>query len=53
TRASVDVVDLSNETISLRCFDDEHELFVDAWLTSPVGVRVRAGGETLYEFSGS
>ncbi|MCT2023896.1 alpha-amylase family protein [Corynebacterium sanguinis] len=53
TRASVDVVDLSNETISLRCFDDEHELYVDAWLTSPVGVRVHAGGETLYEFSGS
>ena len=53
TRASVEVTDLSNETISLRCFTDEHELLVDAWLTSPVGVRVHSGGETLYEFSGS
>ncbi|WP_165164767.1 alpha-amylase family protein [Corynebacterium qintianiae] len=50
TRASVEVLDKTNETISVRSFSDGHELLVDAWLTPSPGVRVHAGGETLYEW---
>lgn len=51
TRASVKVVDKTNETISIRSFDDGHELLIDAWLTPAPGIRVSAGGETLHRWS--
>lgn len=53
TRAEVEVLDKTNETISLRCVGGGEELRIDAWLAPAPGIRVHAGGETLYEFLGS
>ncbi|WP_342318788.1 alpha-amylase family protein [Corynebacterium mayonis] len=51
THADIEVVDKTNETISLRVFDGERELLADAHLTPAPGVRIHSGGETLYEWS--
>ena len=48
TRASVEVLDKTNETISFRAFDGEHSLQTDLWLTPTPGVRVHSGGDELY-----
>ena len=49
-QAHVEVLDKSNETISLRCFAAEHELRIDAWLTPSPGVRVHNAEDTLYQW---
>ncbi|SDM03595.1 Glycosidase [Corynebacterium mycetoides] len=48
--ASAEVLDKTNETISLRSFTDDAELLVDAWLAPSPGIRVHSGGQTLYEW---
>lgn len=48
TRASVEVLDKTNETISFRAFDGERSLQTDLWLTPTPGVRVHSGGDELY-----
>ena len=50
TRATVEVLDKTNETISFRCFDGEHSLQTDLWLSPTPGVRIHAGGEELYSW---
>lgn len=51
TRATVEVLDKTNETITFRAVAGDNELFTDAWLQPSPGVRVRTGdGETLYEW---
>ena len=54
THAGVEVVDKTNETISFVSRSGDaggHSLQLDAWLDPKPGVRIHAGGETLYEFS--
>ncbi|RUQ11894.1 alpha-amylase [Corynebacterium genitalium] len=50
TRASVEVLDKTNETISFRAFDGEHSLQTDLWLAPTPGVRVHSGGDELYSW---
>ena len=50
TRARVEVLDKTNETISFACSDGEHTLQTDMWLDPAPGVRVHAGGEELYSW---
>ena len=50
TRASVEVLDKTNETISFLCRDGEHTLQTDLWLTPTPGVRVHSGGDELYSW---
>ena len=50
TRATVQVLDKTNETISFLCRDGEHTLQTDLWLTPTPGVRVHANGEELYSW---
>lgn len=51
THAQVKVLDKTNETISFEARGEAGErLQLDAWLDPEPGVRVHAGGETLYEF---
>ena len=50
TRASVQVLDKTNETISFLCSDGEHSLQTDMWLTPTPGVRIHASGEELYSW---
>ncbi|MEX3505340.1 alpha-amylase family protein [Corynebacterium sp. LK2510] len=52
TRAQVEVVDKTNEAITLRSFTSNEQLLIDAHLTPAPGVRIHSGGETLYEWSG-
>lgn len=51
TRATTEVLDKTNETISFRSFSDGGELQLDAWVQPSPGVRIHAGGETLYEWT--
>jgi len=51
TRATTEVLDKSNETISFRSFSDDGEIQLDAWVQPKPGVRIHANGETLYEWS--
>lgn len=50
TRARVEVLDKTNETISYRSFDGERSLQTDLWLDPTPGVRVHADGEELYSW---
>ena len=50
TRARVEVLDKTNETISFACSDGEHSLQTDLWLDPAPGVRVHADGEELYSW---
>ena len=50
TRARVEVLDKTNETISFTCTDGEHTLQTDLWLDPTPGVRIHAGGEELYSW---
>ncbi|WP_291314520.1 alpha-amylase family protein [Corynebacterium sp. UBA2622] len=51
TRGAVEVLDKTNETITLRAFAGDEELLTDAWLTPSPGVRIRTrDDETLYEW---
>jgi len=50
TRATVQVLDKTNETISFLCGDGEHSLQTDMWLTPTPGVRIHASGEELYSW---
>ena len=50
TRARVEVLDKTNETISFTCTDGEHSLQTDLWLDPTPGVRIHAGGEELYSW---
>ena len=50
TRATVQVLDKTNETISFRAFDGEHSLQTDLWLTPTPGVRVHSDGDELYSW---
>ena len=51
THAQVEVLDKTNGTISFEARGGEGErLQLDAWMGPEPGVRVNAGGETLYEF---
>ena len=50
TRARVEVLDKTNETISFVCSDGEHSLQTDLWLDPATGVRVHADGEELYSW---
>ena len=50
TRASVEVLDKTNETISFRAFDGDRSLQTDLWLTPTPGVRVHSGGDELYSW---
>ena len=50
TRATVEVLDKTNETISFLCSDGEHALQTDLWLTPTPGVRIHAGGDELYSW---
>lgn len=50
TRAAVEVLDKTNETISFLCSDGEHALQTDLWLTPTLGVRIHAGGDELYSW---
>ena len=51
THAQVEVLDKTNGTISFEARGGEGErLQLDAWMDPEPGVRVNAGGETLYEF---
>lgn len=49
--ATTEVVDKTNERISLRSSSgDGQQLQLDAWLDPTPGVRIHAGGKTLYEW---
>ena len=50
TRARVEVLDKTNETISFTCTDGEHSLQTDLWLDPTPGVRIHAGGNELYSW---
>jgi len=50
TRANVEVMDKTNETISFRCSDGEQCLQTDLWLDPAPGVRIHAEGEELYSW---
>ncbi|OFL93641.1 alpha-amylase family protein [Corynebacterium sp. HMSC055D05] len=50
TRARVEVLDKTNETISFTCTDGEHTLQTDLWLAPTPGVRIHADGEELYSW---
>lgn len=51
THAQVEVLDKTNGTISFEARGGEGErLQLDAWMDPEPGVRINAGGETLYEF---
>lgn len=50
TRARVEVLDKTNETISFLCSDGERSLQTDLWLSPTPGVRVHADGEELYSW---
>ena len=50
TRATIEVLDKTNETISFACSDGEHSLQTDLWLDPAPGVRVHADGEELYSW---
>ena len=50
TRATVQVLDKTNETISFLCSDGEHTLQTDLWLTPTPGVRIHSDGEELYSW---
>ena len=50
TRAHVEVLDKTNETISFTCTDGEHTLQTDLWLAPTPGVRIHADGEELYSW---
>lgn len=52
TRADIEVLDKTNETISFRAFAGDEQLQTDLWLTPAPGVRVHSGSETLYEWGG-
>ncbi|AWB83115.1 alpha-amylase family protein [Corynebacterium liangguodongii] len=53
TRADLEVREKTNETITVRVFNSAQELLIDACLAPTPGVRVHAGGETLYEWHAS
>ena len=42
TRADLEVLDKTNETISYRVFSDNEQLLIDAWLTPAPGIRIRS-----------
>ena len=50
TRATIEVLDKTNERISFACSDGEHSLQTDLWLDPAPGVRVHADGEELYSW---
>ena len=50
TRARVEVLDKTNETISFTCTDGEHTLQTDLWLDPTPGVRIHADGNELYSW---
>ena len=50
TRARVEVLDKTNETISFQSVDGERSLQTDLWLSPAPGVRVHADGEELYSW---
>lgn len=53
TRASVEVLDKTNETISYRAFSGDDAIQLDAWLQPAPGVRIQTGGDDpgiLYEW---
>ncbi|OFT27671.1 alpha-amylase [Corynebacterium sp. HMSC08F01] len=50
TRARVEVLDKTNETISFTCTDGEHSLQTDLWLDPTPGVRINADGNELYSW---
>ena len=54
TRADIEVLDKTNETISYRVFADNEQLLIDAWLTPAPGIRIRSAdpaAETVYEWT--
>ena len=54
TRADIEVLDKTNETISYRVFTDNEQLLIDAWLTPAPGIRIRSAdpaAETVYEWT--
>ncbi len=52
TRAGIEVLDKTNETISYRVVSGADSLRVDLWLDPTPGARVHSGGETLYSWQG-
>lgn len=56
TNADIEVIDKTNETISLRAFtsgdEGEHSLTLDAWLDPAPGVRVHSEDGVEYEWLG-
>lgn len=50
TRARIEVLDKTNETISFTCTDGEHSLQTDLWLDPTPGVRIHAAGNELYSW---
>lgn len=48
TRATVEVLDKTNETIRYEVTDGAEKLLVEAWLQPAPGVRVSSEGETIY-----
>ena len=48
TRAKVEVLDKTNETISYEVTDGADKLLIEAWLQPTPGVRVSSGDETIY-----
>ena len=46
TRARVEVLDKTNETISYRVAADGNAMLIDAWLQPAPGIRIRTSGDT-------